>query len=380
MSGDEAALYRAILDSPLEDGPRLVYADWLQENGDPQRAEFIRTQVATDGRPGEDLLLERFLTRRGARRSMRRIDMLRPDLPPDFIWQSPSFRRGLPAAVHTECPRAFVGAGEQLFAAVPVEALEVHWYLRQRGAADLFDSPHLGRLRELTLWSGFLGRTLLTRLGRSPHAGNLRRLGLQHIAATPDGFEALGRTPLWHQLEELDLSWQDGDLDERLERMAPARSLRSLRVSNSVFVGRGIPGRLRRLHANAAQFSLAGVRRLAADPAVQSLCELRLEANNLGPAAVRALARSPHLAGLTVLGLRNNPIGDTAAAELAASPHLRRLELLGLSGAHVTDAGARALLGSANFERLVWLDLRDNAISLAVRRALRKRFGDRVSV
>jgi len=29
-----------------DDTPRLVYADWLDENGDPDRAAFIRTQVA----------------------------------------------------------------------------------------------------------------------------------------------------------------------------------------------------------------------------------------------------------------------------------------------------------------------------------------------
>lgn len=39
-----AALYRAILADPDDDTPRLVYADWLQEEGDDDRAEFIRVQ------------------------------------------------------------------------------------------------------------------------------------------------------------------------------------------------------------------------------------------------------------------------------------------------------------------------------------------------
>src|SRR5882724_7795804 len=34
----------AILESPDDDGPRLVYADWLDERGDHDRAEFIRLQ------------------------------------------------------------------------------------------------------------------------------------------------------------------------------------------------------------------------------------------------------------------------------------------------------------------------------------------------
>lgn len=38
-------LLRAILMNPKCDTTRLVYADWLQDNGDPDRAEFIRIQV-----------------------------------------------------------------------------------------------------------------------------------------------------------------------------------------------------------------------------------------------------------------------------------------------------------------------------------------------
>src|SRR5207253_1417696 len=42
---DHRLLLRAVTDQPDEDVPRLVYADWLEENGDPGRAEFIRLDV-----------------------------------------------------------------------------------------------------------------------------------------------------------------------------------------------------------------------------------------------------------------------------------------------------------------------------------------------
>jgi uncharacterized protein (TIGR02996 family) len=42
---EEAALLRAIYANPDDDTPRLVYADWLDEHGQPERAEFIRVQV-----------------------------------------------------------------------------------------------------------------------------------------------------------------------------------------------------------------------------------------------------------------------------------------------------------------------------------------------
>src|SRR3954454_19585646 len=46
MSADQtrAGFLAAICRSPDDDAPRLVYADWLEEHGDPERAEFIRVQ------------------------------------------------------------------------------------------------------------------------------------------------------------------------------------------------------------------------------------------------------------------------------------------------------------------------------------------------
>jgi uncharacterized protein (TIGR02996 family) len=43
-TSDEDALLAAIILHPHEDTPRLVYADWLQEHGDEERAEFIRAE------------------------------------------------------------------------------------------------------------------------------------------------------------------------------------------------------------------------------------------------------------------------------------------------------------------------------------------------
>ena len=38
---DPAAFLRAIIANPDDDGPRLVYADWLEERGECERAEFL---------------------------------------------------------------------------------------------------------------------------------------------------------------------------------------------------------------------------------------------------------------------------------------------------------------------------------------------------
>src|SRR6516164_216630 len=47
------AFYEAILDNPDDDAVRLVYADWLQEQGDP-RSEFIRVQCDLAKLPPDD--------------------------------------------------------------------------------------------------------------------------------------------------------------------------------------------------------------------------------------------------------------------------------------------------------------------------------------
>ena len=44
MEHTRQCLLQAVLDSPDNDAPRLIYADWLDERGEPERAEFIRIQ------------------------------------------------------------------------------------------------------------------------------------------------------------------------------------------------------------------------------------------------------------------------------------------------------------------------------------------------
>jgi uncharacterized protein (TIGR02996 family) len=50
MTATAAALFREVLERPEDDRPRLVYADWLDENGEADRAEFIRIQGPTPAR------------------------------------------------------------------------------------------------------------------------------------------------------------------------------------------------------------------------------------------------------------------------------------------------------------------------------------------
>jgi uncharacterized protein (TIGR02996 family) len=54
MSDDERALLRTVIAAPDDDTPRLVYADWLEEHGRPERAELIRVQCWLAQAKGKD--------------------------------------------------------------------------------------------------------------------------------------------------------------------------------------------------------------------------------------------------------------------------------------------------------------------------------------
>src|SRR5438477_6022666 len=54
MKSTGTSLERAVVEAPDDDAVRLVYADWLDDNGDPDSAEFIRLQVRLAGMSAKD--------------------------------------------------------------------------------------------------------------------------------------------------------------------------------------------------------------------------------------------------------------------------------------------------------------------------------------
>lgn len=55
LAAERTGLLHDICESPFDDAPRLIYADWLEDNNSPRQAEFIRAQcelaVAFPGLP-----------------------------------------------------------------------------------------------------------------------------------------------------------------------------------------------------------------------------------------------------------------------------------------------------------------------------------------
>jgi uncharacterized protein (TIGR02996 family) len=54
----EHAFLQAILENPDDDAPRLIFADWLEERGNSDRAEFIRLQCGRSRTQREKELLD----------------------------------------------------------------------------------------------------------------------------------------------------------------------------------------------------------------------------------------------------------------------------------------------------------------------------------
>jgi uncharacterized protein (TIGR02996 family) len=105
LSQHEAFL-RAIFDAPDDDTPRLVYADFLEENGEPERAALIRAQCelarqrsVESGAPP----LREFP--RGFRTPWKTVALLK-----DQLANALSFRRHTVA----ECPECFAVEGLKL--------------------------------------------------------------------------------------------------------------------------------------------------------------------------------------------------------------------------------------------------------------------------
>jgi uncharacterized protein (TIGR02996 family) len=202
MTHDEAFL-QAILESPDDDTPRLVYADWLDENGDSDRAEFIRVQcryhrkqkdtVIKLGDPDGKLLHE--LERAHSQRWLQALPVW-----PGIRWWS--FWRGFPGIQATSWS-ALRRHARQIWSLAPVEYL--HFYhLSPSAGQGLARSSYLARIRVLELdWVGVGGLPGLDALLGSRHLVHLRCLNLKSCGIGDAGVRAIADSPNLTGLETL---------------------------------------------------------------------------------------------------------------------------------------------------------------------------------
>jgi uncharacterized protein (TIGR02996 family) len=337
----EQAFLQDIIAHLDDDAPRLIYADWLEEHGKPERAEFIRVQCRLAAL-GEDDPAQPALEEPERRLLNAHQEEWRKELPtfPGIDFED-QFERGFVYGFYSLYIKPFHEHAETVLARTPVQRARFY-RLKQPNVRRLAASPHLARLAELDVRCNHLGNEKVRLLVHSPHLVRLRSLDLGASALHDDGVRAVVEAPVFGQLKELELSDNlIGPEGVRALTASPRFNLRRLALGGN----RGLGD--------------AGAIALATSPAVRSLEGLSLSQTNLGLAGVEALASSPHLAGLRELDLGRNPLRDAEARVLAESPHLGQLRQLSMIvaayplGARLTAAGKEAL--RARFgERVHW--------------------------
>jgi uncharacterized protein (TIGR02996 family) len=150
---DREAFLRAIRADPADDTVRLVYADWLDEHGDPEQAEFVRLQIELDARrdhPDEPRVRD-LAEREAILLALHGHRWLgdAADVAGGYPAFGPVFRRGFPEMVCLRLDR-FVERAADLFAACPT-VREVSLFDVAGRGAELAACPHLNHVETLEL-------------------------------------------------------------------------------------------------------------------------------------------------------------------------------------------------------------------------------------
>jgi uncharacterized protein (TIGR02996 family) len=196
----DSALLQAIVEEPDNDLHRLVYADWLMDQGAPL-GEFIQLQYRLHHLARDD-------PNRAA--AQQRADELL--LKNRAAWLPPlegvgpvevSFQRGFPPRIHLTAA-SFLAHGQRLFELLPL-LREVSLTEARSIISELAGCPALARIRRLTLQENNLDDEAIAVLARSPHLGRLVSLDLSHNQITATGIRSLGAANL-PELRHFDLS------------------------------------------------------------------------------------------------------------------------------------------------------------------------------
>ncbi|MFO0807982.1 MAG: TIGR02996 domain-containing protein [Gemmataceae bacterium] len=196
MTDAQTAFLRSIAERPDDDLPRLVYADWLEDRGDP-RGEFVRLQTVLAGNDCAEARAaferrEAELAVRYRSEWLRRLDGWRGDA---------IFERGFVEEVCVSA-RRFMERGESWRRVEPFRRIALY------GAADcieeLANCPSLDGITHLDLSQNELEPDHVRRLLRSTHLGRVIHLDLSanHLGpATARLVLAAATLPCLRQLE-----------------------------------------------------------------------------------------------------------------------------------------------------------------------------------
>ncbi|MCE9566985.1 MAG: TIGR02996 domain-containing protein [Planctomycetes bacterium] len=350
MTSDHDALLRAICENPREDTPRLVFADYLEEHGQAERAAFIRTDIALSLRDewnADRVRWEGLIPTEISQQPWFAAAYPQPDPQASYSWHGPPLiRRGFRwcATVWNRTPLMFSKEALDLFARHPIEFL--FFFDQHPDPPKLVEEPWFSKLTGLGWNAGRCGPRILRPLLKPPPPG-LRELDLLSHAVNPDGMRAIG-AGLFQNLTRLSLSGTGprviAAMLESLEADPASCSLQSLKIGFDSLHGYAralsacLPPSLRILDITGTSLHSAGTQAFVAALRTRELKILKMSANGMGNDGATALFTSPQLAGLKVLDLSYCMIGDEALRTLLEnSPLADGLDLLILTSSASAD-------------------------------------------
>jgi uncharacterized protein (TIGR02996 family) len=346
---DGYALLRAIEAHPEEDTPRLAYADWLDEQGESPRAEFIQCDYARAAPKAMGPLLGQFdaLYRRHA-------DAWLKQLPGQQF--NKVFVRGFLDPVHAAASN-FVWHAETYAAVAPLHHLRL--FKTPLMTEKVATCPQLGLVRRLDLTSNSIGVGHAQKFLRSPLLGNLRAINFTSNHLGIGGCKALAAAEL-PALESLVLDYnQIGD-----------------RGLESVLAAPWFP-HLKCLSLRGCKLTGASVAELARSPHAAGLESLNLSCAFEVPAEALALLAGGAFRGLRILKLYSCNVTDAVIEAWAASPVLANLRELDLSEQdRFTHGALLTALDTPTFRNLTHLFLKVYGVDPSTVAVFRRRIGD----
>jgi uncharacterized protein (TIGR02996 family) len=418
---DGPALRAAICANPDDDTARLVYADWLDEHGNPKRAAYIRDKIEQHRFETEDSAantLSEFLeylpetgqeridwaatdSALGAHRTAaRRFEKLRSPLsykgegvPRVKGAEVSGWVRGFYYHVRVTDGDRFLARADELFRAAPITSIDFQSFTGEQ-ARDFVNAGHLARVRELEFGSDIAAEALRA-FGVHRDAAGVHTLDFGGNGTT-DQITALAAGKHWtglHTFSLFDAEGEDGGPtgDELAELFARPwfRGVRKLKAwacglsaDNVGVIARNCP-ELRELDVALNPIRAAGATALAESKTLRNLRHLDVGSCDINNGeALATLMISPKLPALAVLKANNNyargasakglarpgrgpglralelsELGWRAAEALAANPAFAGLWSLGMGGCELGDGGVEQFCRGAAFERLTMLDV-----------------------
>lgn len=403
---DETALFRAIVRNPDDDTARLVYADWLQENGRDEEGEFVRTQCQFASAHPDDAEYPALVDRDEELRLWLSAHAPgpRPTFPGGLSvdgaklwwWQS---HRGFPRFLEfdgyerygVKAMRALAAGLARAFDALPTRWLVVR-YITVAQLVALLKQPVLAGLSHLTVQMhapGDEGTAVTKALAGCKHLRNLRGLslavpfgdaGCESLAGAhwgnlewfsptcdaPAGLRALAGADWFRGLRALTLD--DGLTSETFDALArlPAfPRLHTLDLSRNDFTEtawltfartRTFPA-LAKLVCDDGTFNYAGTRGDVLAGATGFALSVLSLARCAAGSFVADLARAPWAPSLRILNLSQSALAPSEVKTIAACKRFTSLQHLDLSGNTLGPSGLAALAANPALRGLRALEL-----------------------